>query len=255
MTTDPAALAARKRKLRRRHKRERQAVIFGGVLAGLATLGLGAAAVWTGGMESPIDRPWTTISPTASPDENAPPCVPANTLPVAYGDIAVTVLNATSRPGLAGSVGDLLGQRGFVIAGTDNFSIKLRGVGRINFGAQGVAAAYTLYAHVPGAALVYDNRTDASIDLAVGSGFSKLEDLDLVPLAADEPLKPMAGCVPLAEAVPADAPDRTTVTDGDDDGSEEQGVTQDEVEGSGDGDTGGEDGGGEDGGDEDGAEG
>ncbi|MDQ2624686.1 MAG: LytR C-terminal domain-containing protein [Actinomycetota bacterium] len=234
MTTDPAAIAARKRKLRRRHKRERQAVIFGGVLAGLAALGLGAAAVWTGSMDSPIEREWTTVSESPSDPVIAVPCVPADTLPVAYGDVAVNVFNATSKAGLAGSVADLLGQRGFEIASTDNFPIKLRGVGRIGFGAQGVAAAYTLYAHVPGVALVYDARTDATVDLAVGSGYTQLEDLDLVPLAADEPLKPMNGCVPLAEAEPQPAPTRTAVADDAEAGSdtdEDEGAAQDDVEG------------------------
>lgn len=230
MTTDPSAIAARKRKLRRRHKRERQAVIFGGVLAGLAAIGLGAAAIWTGGMESPFDRQWTTISASPTATEAAVPCVPADTLPVAYGDISVLVLNATSKPGLAGSVADLLGQRGFEISSTGNYELKLRGVGRISFGAQGIAQAHTLAAHIAGVTLVYDARTDASVDLAVGSGYSKLVELDLVPLAADEPLQPVAGCVPLADAEPVPAPTRTAAAEEDGDEAEDGEATEDDAE-------------------------
>jgi hypothetical protein len=244
--TTPAEIAARKRKLRRRHKRERQAVIFGAVLAGLATIGLGAAAVWTGSMESPVSRDWTTISPSPTETVMTVPCVAAETLPVAYDDITVNVYNATSRPGLAGSVADLLGQRGFGIGETDNYSIKLRGVGRIGFGAQGVAAAYTLWAHIPGAVLAYDARTDASVDLALGGEYAQLVELDRVPLAADEPLEPAPGCVPLSEAEPLPAPARgVTAEDGaveGEDDVEEDAVTQDEVEGDEDGGTEGEDG-------------
>src|SRR5690606_11589111 len=201
--------AARKRKLRRRHKRERQAVIFGGVLAGLAAVGLGAAAVWTGSMDAPFARGFTTASASPSPTTAAVPCVPADTLPVAYDSITVEILNATSRQGLAGSVADLLGQRGFEIDGTDNYPTRLRGTARVAFGAQGIAAAYTLAAHVPEVTLVYDTRTDDSIDLAVGSAFNELVPLDAVPLADDEPLKGVPGCVPLSQADPVPAPTRT----------------------------------------------
>lgn len=228
MTTDPAAIAARKRKLRRRHKRERQAVIFGGVLAGLAAVGLGAAAVWTGSMESPFDREWTIVSESPTATEAAVPCVPADTLPVPYGSISVLVLNATSKPGLAGSVADLLGQRGFQIKDTGNYDIKLRGVGRISFGAQGIAQAYTLAAHISGVTLVYDARTDASVDLAVGSGYANLVELDLVPLAADEPLQPVPGCVPLADAEPVPAPTRTaTASDAPESATSEDAAAED----------------------------
>lgn len=219
MTTDPsahaaaAAEAARKRKVRRRRKRERQAVIFGAVLAGLATVGLGATAVWTGGMDSPVAREFTTISPSPTVDATAPPCVPADTRPVPYGDIEVNVFNATSRAGLAGSTADLLGQRGFAIASTDNYGLRLRGTARIGFGAQGIAKAYTLAAHFPGAELVYDGRTDDVVDVALGTSFAELLPLDEVPLTADEPLEGAPGCVPLADAVPGPAPTPTSSAD------------------------------------------
>lgn len=216
MTTDPnshAAEAARKRKLRRRRKRERQAVIFGGVLAGLATVGLGATAIWTGGMDSPVTREFTTISPSPTVDATAPPCVPADTPPVPYGNIAVNVFNATSRPGLAGSTADLLGQRGFVIGSTDNYGLRLRGTARIGFGAQGIAKAYTLAAHFPDAELVYDDRTDDAVDVALGTTFAELVPLDDVQLTADEPMAGVPGCVPLADAVPGPAPTPTSTAD------------------------------------------
>ena len=238
MTIDPnaraaaTAEAARKRKLRRRHKRERQAVIFGGVLAGLAAIGLGAAAVWTGSMESPIDRAFTTIEPSASTDVNAPPCVPPDTLPVPYGQITVHVYNATSRPGLAGGAADLLGQRGFEIGSTGNFALKLRGTARIEFGAEGIAEAYTLAAHLPEAELRYDARDDDVIDLALGAQYRDLVPLEEVALVADEPMRGVAGCIPLEDAAPAAPPAPTPDPDaeeGDGDEIEDEGdaATQD----------------------------
>lgn len=244
MTIDPdaqaavAAEAARKRRLRRRHKRERQAVIFGGVLAGLAAIGLGAAAVWTGNMDAPFDRAFTTIEPSPTAAINAPPCVPENTVPVPYGDINVNVYNATTRPGLAGDIADKLGQRGFEISSTDNFAIKLRGPGRIEFGAQGIAEAYTLAAHLPGIELSYDARTDDVVDIAIGAEFNELVPLEEVTLAADTPMQGVAGCVSLADATPGAPPaptpppgteDEDTVdVEGDGDGDEADGETGDE---------------------------
>lgn len=236
MTTDPnaraaaAAEAARKRRLRRRHKRERQAVIFGAVLAGLAAIGLGAAAVWTGSMDAPFDRAFTTIEPSPTADVNAPPCVPENTLPVPYGDIAVHVYNATTRPGLAGSAADLLGQRGFEIGSTGNFAIKLRGVARIEFGAQGIAEAYTVAAHIPEAELMYDARTDDVVDVALGAGFRELVPLEEVRLVVDEPMTGVTGCVPLTDAVPGAPPAATPPPDGEDEDTVDVGGEDDATE-------------------------
>ena len=238
MTIDPdaraaaAAEAARQRKLRRRRKRERQAVIFGAVLAGLAAIGLGAAAVWTGSMDAPFDRAFTTLEPSPSVEVGAPPCVPEGTLPVPYGDITVHVYNATSRPGLAGSVADLLGQRGFEIGSTGNFSLKLRGTARIEFGAEGIAEAYTLAAHLPDVELRYDARTDGVIDLALGARFTELVPLEEVPLSAVEPMTGVEGCVPLDTAVPGAPPAPTPDPDseGEDAEGDEDGATQSEAE-------------------------
>jgi len=198
---DPVEIAVRARKLRRRRKRERQAVIFGAVLAALAAVGLGAAAVWSGAMESPVTRPWTVVE-ESSPVAFAPPCVEPGTTPVTYKKIKVAVYNGTTRAGLASSVGDLLGQRGFTITETANYPERLRSVARISFGEKGLARAYTLLAHVPGAELYFDGRDSSRIDLALGTRYKALAPLEDVTLDKDTPLEPVPGCVPVAEATP-----------------------------------------------------
>lgn len=226
-----AAEAARKRRLRRRHKRERQAIIFGAVLASLAAIGLGAAAVLTGNMDAPFDRAFTTISPSPVAAANIPPCVPEGTVPVPYGEITLHVYNGTTRAGLAGNASDALGQRGFEISSTGNFPIKVRGVVRIEFGAQGIAEAYTVAAHFPEAQLMYDARTDDVVDIALGADFKELVPLEEVALAADEPMTGVAGCVSLADAIPGAPPAPTPAADADEaeadggDGDEEDAET------------------------------
>jgi LytR cell envelope-related transcriptional attenuator len=199
----------RERVLRRRHKRERQAVVFGLLIAALAVGALGAVAVFTGGIESPFSRPFTTRAPEADEVVAPPPCPPDGTLPVPYAQVQVTVLNATTRAGLAGQTAESLTARGFAVLGTGNSPSSVPGTARISFGPAGVGPAYTLAAHLEGVRLVLDSRADATVDLAVGSEFVSLLDPGIVPLAPDAPLVGQEGCVPLEQAAVGTEPAAT----------------------------------------------
>ncbi len=199
----------RERVLRRRHKHERQAVVFGLLIASLAVGGLGAVAVFTGGIDSPFTRPFTTRAPETTATPTPAPCPPDGTLPVAYGQVQVTVLNATTRAGLAAQTAAALTARGFVVLGTGNSPSPVPGVARISFGAAGVGAAYTLAAHLEGARLVLDARADGTVDLAVGSEFASLLDPAVIVLDPAAPLAGQEGCLPLDEALAAIAPPPT----------------------------------------------
>ena len=64
--------ADRARALRRRHMRERQAVVFGVLLAALAVIGLGAAAVYTGSLSLPfVEEEFQELLARLSADESA----------------------------------------------------------------------------------------------------------------------------------------------------------------------------------------
>jgi hypothetical protein len=193
------------RALRRRHKHERQAVVFGVLIAALAVAGLSAVAIFTGGIEAPFSRPFTTRAPSAAPSVVPPPCPPDGTLPVAYAQVQVQVLNATDRSGLAADTAAALTARGFSVVGTGNSPSPVMGVARVSFGAAGVPAAYTLAAHVQGAVLVLDNRQDATVDLAVGSEWVSLLDPAVVVLDPAAPLVGQPGCLPLDQAQSAAA--------------------------------------------------
>lgn len=185
---------------------ERQAVIFGVLLAAVAFAGLGSALVYTGHMTVPfLDRGFSSPEPTAFVAADSP-CPPAGALPVPYGEITVNVYNGTSRPGLANQTADALSSRGFVIASKATAPERLDGAPVVQFGATSVAAAYTLAAHLDGALLVLDDRADTTIDLTVGSTFNRLVDASAVTLAADVPLAVPAECTPLEQVVPIPAP-------------------------------------------------
>jgi hypothetical protein len=201
----PPGITDRGRALRRRHKHERQAVVFGLLIAALAVAGLGAVAVFTGGIEGPCSRPFTTKAPDPAAAVVPPPCPPDGTLPVAYGQVQVQVLNATDRAGLAADTAAALVARGFSVVGTGNSPSPVVGTARISFGAAGVPAAYTLAAHVQGANLVLDNRQDATVDLAVGSEWVSLLDPGAIVLDPNAPLVGQPGCLPLEQAQAAAA--------------------------------------------------
>jgi hypothetical protein len=185
---------------------ERQAVIFGVLLAGLALAGLGAAAVFTGSLNLPVFARDFAAAPSPSASQDPYPCPPAGALPVPYGQVTVKVFNATSRVGLAGLTTAALTDRGFVVASTENATATYDGKARIIFGTQGVAQAYTLAAHIDGAALVLDARPDATVDLALGAEFAELNPADTVVLDPAAPLVAPEGCTPFDQVTAPVAP-------------------------------------------------
>ncbi|GEK20465.1 LytR C-terminal domain-containing protein [Cellulomonas xylanilytica] len=191
----------RARQLRRRHMHERQAVIFGVLLAVLALAGLGAAAMFTGSLNLPVfARDFKAVpSPTASQDPF--PCPPAGALPIAANQISVKVFNATTRVGLAGATAASLVERGFAVPSAENAAATYDGTARIIFGVPGAVQAYTLAAHIDGAVFVLDPRADASVDLALGAEFAELKPLDTVALDPAVPLAAPPGCTPFDEVV------------------------------------------------------
>ena len=204
MSADRTPAAARQR--RRRHTRERQAVVFGVLLAGLGLAAAGAGAVYTGNLELPfLTRDFSSPEPTGLAVADSP-CPPEGATPVPYGQITVNIYNSTNRVGLAGDTGDALAARGFVIGDQAN----ARGAGYaaypdnalIQFGSQGVAAAYTVAAQFDSPQLVLDDREDASVDVVVGAAFNNLVAAADVVLAADQPFAVPEGCIALDQVTP-----------------------------------------------------
>ena len=198
--------ADRNRQLRRRHMHERQAVIFGELLAGLALVGLTAAAVYTGSLNLPgFDRAIAS-DPSPSVTVNPFPCPPVGALPVPYAAVTVNVNNGTTRVGLAGATAAALKDRGFVIGTTANVT-GYDGVALITFGINGVAQAYTVAAQIPGASLTLINSADATVNVALGDQFTEIAALDKVTLDPAVPLPSPAGCTPYDQAAaPAATP-------------------------------------------------
>ncbi len=204
-TRDPA----RQRILRHRHKRERQALIFGGLIAGLAVAAFIASAIFTGTINPPFARGFSSDAPKVATDAPVP-CPPKGAKPMAYKDVQVNVLNATKTAGLAGATATNLTARGFTVLGTGNYPSTVPDSVRIMFGANGLVAAYTVSAQFDKPSLVLDARTDATVDIAVGDLFTSLLAPDKVTVTPGSPLAAYAGCVPIASITPAPAPSADT---------------------------------------------
>ena len=194
--------AERARTLRKRHQRERQAVVFGSLVAGLGVIGLGAAAVYTDVIPADfLDRSFSSAASTETGSTLPPaPCPPAGTLPVTYNVVTVNVLNASIRAGLAGQTATQLSARGFVLGTTGNATGSAVGPEEIRFGEAGIAAAYTLASNFADPVLVLDTREDASVDLLLGDTYPGLIDAASVALDPSTPLVGVGGCVALEEA-------------------------------------------------------
>lgn len=199
--------ADRQQALRRRHKHERQAVIFGSLIAALALAGLGSAAVYTGVLSVPFLQRDFSSPPPVGGDLPDPPCPVPGSLSVPYAEVPVNVLNASDRSGLAGQTAEALTARGFSVESTGNYPAAIGAPSQLAFGEAGLARAYTLAANLQSPQLVLDLRADPTVDLILGENFTGLLEPDLVTLGPQAPLPGVDGCVPidvaLSEARPA----------------------------------------------------
>jgi len=193
------------RETRRKREHERQAVVFGLLIAFLLLAGLAAAAMYSGAFSSPFSRPVYTPAAEAVQPEPCLPQVkgqPDGALPVPYADVKVRVYNAAdgSEP-LAGANEDVLSERGFTIVDTGNWVEKL-GQSEVRFGTKGITRAYTLAAQYPDVRLVLDDRKGGTVDLLVGDEYSPPLSEDSVLLDTETPMKDVEGCVPADEITP-----------------------------------------------------
>ena len=111
----------------------------------------------------------TTVNPT--PTISCPGRPTSLPKPAA---VNVTVYNATTQNGLAGTVSDQLRGEGFKVADPQTSSTQLATVGEVRYGPSGKAAAILVQLYAPGTQLKQVSRQDAGVDLYLGAQFKKL---------------------------------------------------------------------------------
>jgi hypothetical protein len=188
--TDGTAFDKRGRPFRRRN-------YLPGILL-FVSLAVVTLLVWVMALSRPPDVHEATICNRPPPAED--PAAPATQLgeqvtradmtdvmPAKLADAKIRVLNASGQGGQAGEVAGELRDLGFAEPAAANDTVyakaRLECQGQIRFGPSGRAAAAAVWLVAPCTELYQDQRSDATVDLAIGTEFTELthsDDIDAV---------------------------------------------------------------------------
>ncbi|WP_062383297.1 LytR C-terminal domain-containing protein [Demequina iriomotensis] len=192
----------------RRHRRERQIIVFGVLLIGVAFAAIFAAGVYKGEIAGPISQPFVT--PEGAFESNVTlVCPPPSSTAMAHKNVGVRVLNGTGISGLAGAVSTELDDRNYVIVSTSNWSRTYQDNVRLYFGPDGIRQAYTVARNFDGEVdMVLDNREGSLVDVVLGEAYESgnlRSELD-AELAPGTSLTANAECLPASLITPEPAP-------------------------------------------------
>ncbi|HET6732131.1 envelope integrity protein Cei [Mycobacterium sp.] len=153
--------------------------------------------VWVVALSRPVDVQEAAVCnpppPAANPSD--PPAlgeqVSRSTMtevtPARLADTKIRVLNASGQGGQAAEIAGELRDLGFAEPAAANDTVyvntRLECQGQIRFGPSGRAAAAAVWLVAPCTELFQDQRSDDTVDLAIGTEFSELtvnEDIDAV---------------------------------------------------------------------------
>lgn len=140
------------------------------------------------------DKPGTSASA-------APTCQPVDPAAVTPAQVTINVLNATKRAGLAGSVSKELAAQGYVLGkvANDTAGRTISAPAEVRFGPTGKASADLVMKSIgDGVVPVEDTRADATVDVALGEGFSAV-----VALPSASPSSSLPACAPSASPSPS----------------------------------------------------
>ena len=181
----------RNQRLRRtRRMRAIQLTIFS-ILA-ISLIGVGVYAV--GQLQEPSAEPGTIDPKAFGPAAVGITCPEPGAVPLPPSEVTVSVLNGTSRSGLAGAVSEDLIARGYAIETTGN-TRQATGAALIVHGPDGYLAAQAVKAQVPEGTLKLDQKREGTaVDLLIGSEFSGLVEESAAAAALEQPVATPEGC-------------------------------------------------------------
>jgi LytR cell envelope-related transcriptional attenuator len=187
--TDGTAFDKRGRPFRRRN-------FLPGILLFVA-LAVATMLVWVMALNQPVDV--HEAAACNAPPPGADPAAPAplgeqvtrstmtEVTPAKLADTKIRVLNASGQGGQAAEVAGELRDLGFAEPTATNDTVyantRLECQGQIRFGPSGRAAAAAVWLVAPCTELFQDQRSDATVDLAIGTEFGELthsDDIDAV---------------------------------------------------------------------------
>lgn len=163
-----------------------------------ASLAVVAVLVWVIALSRPPDvREAAVCNPPPVPAEAGAPrpqlgeqvsrAEMTDVTPAKLADTRIRVLNASGQGGQAAEVAGALRDLGFAEPEAANDpiyeTVRLQCQGQIRFGPSGRAAAASIWLVAPCTELFQDERTDDTVDLALGTEFTELshsDDIDAV---------------------------------------------------------------------------
>jgi len=159
----------------------------------LVALSVVTLTIWVIALNQPVDVQETAACnpPPAPADPNTPPTPLGEQVtrsqmldvtPAKLADTTIRVLNASGQGGQAAEVAGELRDLGFAEPSAANDPVyaaaRLTCQGQIRFGPSGRAAAAAVWLVAPCTELFEDDRTDDTVDLAIGTDFSELSRSD-----------------------------------------------------------------------------
>lgn len=143
--------------------------------------------------------------PAPSPTCVMTTVVPSATMP-APATVSVNVYNSTDTTGLAARTAATMKARGFTVGDVDNDPLDktIKASAEIRYGPKGKQNAQLVAFYVPGAKLVVDDRTDASVDLVLGEKFKSVRPQAAVDKLLNTPV--VTGTGPGCTSSPAASP-------------------------------------------------
>ncbi len=214
-------MASRSRILRtrrdvvRRHRRERQFLVFGLLVGVLVAISAIALAAYQGRIDPPVNAAFQTPNPEFETTVTVP-CPPADiggaeNMPLAPEQVAVRVRNGSDKTGLARDTLAVLSGRGYVATtpGATNWDNRTYADSiRIQFGVEGLRQAYTVARNFPTVEYVLDTREGAVVDVILGATFDvkQMRPPYAPELDATVPLVAPTLCLPVGRTPKQPAP-------------------------------------------------
>lgn len=175
---------------RTRRLRVTQLTIFS--LLAIALVAVGVYAVSE--LREPVEEPGVIAEKSFGPEAVEMSCPEPGALPLPPGEVTVTVLNGTTRSGLAGDISEQLAERGYTVEDPGN-TRQASGPATVVHGPDGYLAARSLQAQVQESQLRLDEGQEgAGVRLLIGDGFTGLQEGAAATTALEQPVEAPEGC-------------------------------------------------------------
>ena len=190
---EPQEIIDRQRRRRGRWRALRHSVVLLLVILVVGGVGVIAGGAVLGRWDLPWSPPRTADRAAPGPTTLAIDCEPAMIVPAGVSGTSVEVLNATTRSGLANSVGDELESRGFTVVDVGNYRGTVVEPALVLFPSGAEPAALAVAAQLAEAEVALDPTVEV-VTAVLGEGWSGVHDVDRAAVSLATPQAAVSVC-------------------------------------------------------------